>query len=298
LLSAIVLAIWACLAVWAVVVTRWRRGLPILPYQPRRPVPWRGIDLLFVLAFYLVSVILLGSLARPILGPEIVRGPAIYDLEKATAAHTIANLLAEANVWVLLLCVLSAVVVAPIVEEFLFRVLLQGWLETLQRRLRPRMPSLQRWVPGAIGPVAITSCLFALMHFRVQGPPRHVSYRVYEVAGSLIVGLAVTAFAVLMLRVRAGATVEDLGVAPDKLLADVRLGMLAFAGLAAPMYAAMLLLGKLLPSYIAPDPLVLFFFSVALGTLYYRTHRIVPAIVLHMSLNATSLAMALKIMQK
>jgi len=40
------------------------------------------------------------------------------------------------------------------------------------------------------------------------------------------------------------------------------------------------------------DPLTLFLFSLILGTLYYRTHRILPAIVLHMTLNFTSLTLA------
>ena len=37
---------------------------------------------------------------------------------------------------------------------------------------------------------------------------------------------------------------------------------------------------------------VLFFFALALGTLYYRTHSVVAPIVLHMALNVTSLTMA------
>jgi len=97
---------------------------------------------------------------------------------------------------------------------------------------------------------------------------------------------------VVLLRAGFGATVADLGWVREKLLADVGLGLLAFAAVAAPTYAAMFLLGSLLPAYLAPDPFVLFPFALVLGTLYYRTHRIVPAIVLHMSLNATSLAMA------
>jgi membrane protease YdiL (CAAX protease family) len=45
----------------------------------------------------------------------------------------------------------------------------------------------------------------------------------------------------------------------------------------------------LLPDYIAPDPIPLFFFSVALGAIYHRTHRLAPLIVLHAALNGTSL---------
>jgi len=36
----------------------------------------------------------------------------------------------------------------------------------------------------------------------------------------------------------------------------------------------------------------LFFFALVLGTLYYRTHRLLPLIVLHAALNGTSLLLA------
>ena len=94
-----------------------------------------------------------------------------------------------------------------------------------------------------------------------------------------------------------GATAADLGWVPEKFFADVRLGLLAFAGLAAPIYGLQILLINLLPKYLAPDPAVLFVFALALGTLYCRTHRAVPSIVLHMALNATSLTLALLTMR-
>ena len=41
----------------------------------------------------------------------------------------------------------------------------------------------------------------------------------------------------------------------------------------------------------APDPIPLFFLALVLGTLYHRTHRIAPSLVLHMAFNATSIAL-------
>jgi hypothetical protein len=70
-------------------------------------------------------------------------------------------------------------------------------------------------------------------------------------------------------------------------------GIAAFAAVAAPIYMALWYALNLLPSYLAPDPFVLFFFTLALGILFYRTHRIMPSLVLHASLNATSLMLAL-----
>ena len=85
------------------------------------------------------------------------------------------------------------------------------------------------------------------------------------------------------------------GLGAEHLASDVRLGLVAFAAVAVPIYAIQIGVTKLQEHAgysAAADPVSLFFFALALGFLYYRTHRIVPAIVLHMSLNLTSLAMA------
>ncbi len=57
----LMLAIWACAAVWVTAVVRWRHRRPVLPYQPRRPVPWGIVDLAMVLLFFLAAE---GVLAR------------------------------------------------------------------------------------------------------------------------------------------------------------------------------------------------------------------------------------------
>ncbi len=105
------------------------------------------------------------------------------------------------------LCFVSAVLIAPLSEEFLFRGVLQGWLESLPtaRYESPVTPArLAFW------PVTLTSLLFALLH-----------------------------------------------------------------------------LGH------GAAPIALFFFSLALGWLYQRTHRLLPSVVLHTCLNALSMLMLL-----
>ncbi|MEX0978341.1 MAG: CPBP family intramembrane glutamic endopeptidase [Pirellulales bacterium] len=65
---------------------------------------------------------------------------------------------------ILALATLMAVVVAPLFEEFAFRVVLQGWLESHQARLRQRLGGDGQDKPG-FAPLVITSVLFALLHF-------------------------------------------------------------------------------------------------------------------------------------
>jgi membrane protease YdiL (CAAX protease family) len=112
--------------------------------------------------------------------------------------HQLIDVVHEQNAvatWIM--AVLSAVVAAPLAEEFLFRVLLQGWLEKLELSLVLKMPSAvlrQIDLPsvnetsdatspdpipamvspsrGLLGlplgaiPIFISSSLFALTHFR------------------------------------------------------------------------------------------------------------------------------------
>jgi membrane protease YdiL (CAAX protease family) len=176
-----------------------------------------------------------------------------------------------------------------VAEEFFFRVLLQGWLEAAERRHRRQLPTLRRLLPHGGPAVIATSLVFARLHARVGTEQYSVSYVAGMLVGQAAVNLLALAFALFWVRARAGATARDLGWAPEHLWSDVRTGLVAFAAVAVPIYAIQFLFWSLLPEGVAADPAPLFFFALVLGSLYYRTHRIVPAIVLHMSLNACSL---------
>jgi len=292
ILAAAALAVLASAAVCGVVVSRWRQRRPAIPYQPRRPAPWGALEMTCVALLYLAAQAGVLILAATILGPHATRTPPIYNPDKENSLHVTLQLMAEANGWVLLLCGVSAIIVAPVAEEFLFRVVLQGWLESLEHRWRRRMPTLRRLLPRACLPIALTSFLFAMMHFRLAGPPIDKSYLLLIMAGSSAATLLTAVLALVLLRRRTGATAADFGWSPGKIRGDAWLGLSAFAAVAAPIYAAQYDLHLLLPTYLAPDPFALFLFALALGTLFYRTHRIVPAIVLHVSLNGTSFLLA------
>jgi membrane protease YdiL (CAAX protease family) len=285
------LAVSACAAMWVWAAARWWRNRSVVAYQPRRPVPWHAIDLILVLAVYLALLAGLSRLASVVLGPEETQAPAAYGSGRSTTEHVVGQLIAEGNLWVLLLCGISAAVVAPVSEEFFFRVLLQGWLEALEHRGRRLMPALRRLMPRGSGPIVLTSLLFARLHFRVEAPQLSARFLIVLLASDAIARLAALAFAVGWLRGSVGATAADLGWAPERIPRDIKLGAVAFMAVAIPIYTMQLGLRLLLPEYIAPDPIPLFFFALALGMLYYRTHRIAPLIVLHAGLNGTSLAL-------
>ncbi len=78
--------------------------------------------------------------------------------------HPLLELTRErAGLGILVLATIAAVGVAPWFEEFVFRVLLQGWLEGEQVRLRLRRDPEASDIPG-FAPLLIASLLFAGMH--------------------------------------------------------------------------------------------------------------------------------------
>jgi len=288
------LLVGASIATWMLVVARLRRRLPVLPYESRRQVPWRAPEVLLV--FVVFEFPLLAGLLWILLTGQETSAPTpapAAAAEKADVEHPIVDLLAadsSATTW--LLCALVAVVVAPIVEEFTYRLVLQGWLEAEERRARRRTAALRRLVPG-VGPVVLVSLLFALRHFRWATPrPEPGDLRELLVLQALW-SLMILGFGLWLLRARSGASAADLGIVPAKLLADVRLGLVTFAAVTAPVLAIQVVLRQfVLPDDFAADPLPLFFLALALGILYYRTHRIVPAITAHVAFNATAMVSA------
>lgn len=279
------------------IVARWHGRAPMLPYQERRQAPWRAVDvfLVFVL-FEFGGALLFLSVQAFLPGADesgLTSGGPASAAEEADVHHPLVDLLtADPSPATWLLCIVVAVVVAPLVEEFMYRLVLQGWLEAEERRTRRWIPGLRRFAPGVI-PVLIVSVLFALRHFRTADAPMEPEALKQRMLMHAVSSLLAFGAAVLFLRIRSGATAVDLGFVGKRFFADVRLGLLVFAAVGAPILLVQNVMVKyVLPSHVAADPIPLFFLAVVLGIVYYRTHRITPVIVVHLALNATSLGLA------
>ncbi len=281
----------ACAVAWAAIFERLVSGKPVLPYQPRRRVPWQFWDLLAVLFFYIAGVIIVIHLAQYFFPLESSAPPHKTATGQTSTINPIIQVLAVKNWVALFLCGTTAVLVAPVAEEFFFRVLLQGWMEKVERTWRRRLPMLRRWMPPGAMPIFISSIIFAGQHFRQETPVLNVELLMLLLACDSIVKILAIIFSVVYLHWRVGATAVDFGWAPKIILADVRLGLIAFMAIAVPIFGSLIIALQLLPKEIAPDPIPIFFFAIALGLLYNRTHRAAPSIAVHMALNATSLAM-------
>jgi len=274
--------LFASAGVSLIIAAKGRKSGSLFPYERRRPAPWQGMDVLLVFVTYVALPACVAILVLTVWDPtEAAREHAkILDVK-----HPIERLLRESqNGWMVALAVLSAIVVAPLVEEFLFRLLLQGWLETVERRWRRRTPWLRRTIPGTIA-VTLSALPFAAVHFRLPEPAESLNELVFRIVVGSVAGLATLALGVWWLRFRAGAALGDLGIEPGKVIQDAKIGLLAFLVAGPPVFAVHVLIRLLVPPTVVTDPAPLFLLALVLGFLYYRTHRIVPAIVLHVLFN-------------
>jgi membrane protease YdiL (CAAX protease family) len=289
-----------------------------LPWQPRRAVPWNGWDVLIVLGAYVLLFGTLALAARWGLGirfdvgkrfaPAGAQAAGSTGADRAgggnsaqqkhpsqqekTALHPLLVALGRRHQpGTLLLCGFMAVLVAPLSEEFFFRLLLQGWLEALERRRRKRLRRLRWMLPGLL-PVVVVSLLFASGHFRKEETlPEPVDILLALTVLDGVARLLSVAFAVAYLRSYRRATAADLGWVPEKLPRDLALGLAAIACCLPLLLSVQAAVGIFLKR-VAADPFTLFFFAIVAGVLYIRTHRIVPSIAMHVAFNGMMLAAA------
>jgi membrane protease YdiL (CAAX protease family) len=152
---------------------------------------------------------------------------------------------------------LAAVVVAPVVEELLFRVLLQGWLENWWSAPRAKRTSDLPAEPLPAPPVdydPATQDALAAQRLTGDENPFASPTPLGAVAG----------------------TEHLVSESKPLLLVPILISSSIFA---------------LLHAGHGPDPIPLFLLALILGYLYQRTHRIWPSMVLHFALNFVSLAM-------
>ncbi|MGW8257792.1 MAG: CPBP family glutamic-type intramembrane protease [Thermoguttaceae bacterium] len=290
-IAIVFLAISACLTVWAAIFERRRVKKSLVEYQPRRQVPWQIGDQLAILLFYLLGLYMVFFLLRSFLPDFGLDTSSLAVAQEKSTIHPLLQLLKAGDWKLVFVCVVVAIIVAPLSEEMFFRVLFQGWLEKKERHWRCSFPILRRWAPLGAMPIFCSASVFAWLHYRSEAPLPDIEYLMFFFIGDAMLKLLTMFFAVALVHFRVGAAAIDLGWSAQKFLADVKLGLVAFVAIAAPLYFGQYMLSQFLPKQFAPDPVALFFLAIVLGYLYHRTHRITPSIVVHMLLNASSLTM-------
>jgi len=321
--------------VWGIIARRLATGRQLIPFEPRRSVPWNGFDLLMVLAvLWLLSfaahralAIYHGGAAPDVMGPPDLAASMAAELGTlvfalglmwlsagATAADLgfrpprigydfalggLAYLAAVAPIsalqmsleqfrpyehpliesyrqhpgpGMLAISLALAVVVAPLCEEFFFRVLLQGWLETitLDGRNFIRLLPLRGWPRIDAARRAAADGM--------QNSSTDVPDAIAGLSGSE----------------DAGAVMPNAGQPDDPnpyrspAILDRRTDPPDIRPKRWPIVASSTIFALAhWGQGLAPIPL--FFLALVLGYLYQRTHRIWPSLVVHALLNGGSM---------
>lgn len=291
----LVTIIAACCLIWVQIFRRIGCGREIIANETQRQVPWGAREIFFVLAVFFLGMTLGSAALQLVADTDIKTNLDDLEPEKTPHLHPLALLLLQDRDWfTAVLCVVSAVIIAPVAEEFLFRLVVQGWLQRCESESFHNSSYLPRHYRRFL-PVLATSLIFSLMHFRA-GP---VSLPLHALKINILITAIVQTviFAVCMawLRNQTGATASDLGFKRESLWHDVKIGGLASVAVIPPVYALHIGLTFFLHdrTSVSIDPIPLFLFSLALGYLYQQTGRLLPSIVLHVVLNASSIVLLL-----
>jgi len=271
----------------------WRE---FIPYEPRRPVKWTGPELFAFFVAWILIIAVSVDVCRSWEFSSLIKERAlepeqVHQLQKE---HEIAQLVVAGrdDPLVFFVVFLAGVILIPIGEEFLFRLLLQGYAEKQEGRLRRLLGFF-----AARGFFSVFGCatIFAAIHWRSTTEERSIQNLFDGLLGMMIGYLIVlTLITVYLLCVR-GATARDLGVNWQKIPGDCLLGLGTAVFLFPPIYC----LNYGLITWVGEtdldftlDPIPLFFFAVGAGVLYFRTHRLLPVIVLHALFNGIGVASA------
>ena len=313
----VALLLSAAIVVWMAIFSRWAHGRALAGYERRRAAPWGAFDIAVVFGAYFLLTALIPSLALELLPPEqrkpldrrvppqtapsvakpnpIERGliEKSEDIAetKGQVVHPIVHLIRSRLPSAVVLAAALALVIAPLSEEMIFRVVMQGGMETMFRRQRLSVRWLRRCLP-----VVVPALVFGSLHWNSDSKEYPREYYIALLSGVAVGATASLVFAIGWLKVVRRATWSDLGISAVRWKSDVGLGLASFAALAVPIYSLQLGLTLFMPKGVAPDPLGIFLFALAWGYLYRQTHRIGPSLISHMALNATSLTAALLLM--
>jgi membrane protease YdiL (CAAX protease family) len=184
-----------------------------------------------------------------------------------------------------------AVIVAPIAEEFLFRVWLQSWLEKLVQFFRGREPKSSE--VRVTGRSLILGDSWGEEQFGRVDPTRIPA----EASDLAIPSESFDASLEANITIVEGQTEsnENPYRSPRELEGEDALDAdIPAAAMLVEQRSAMPILGSALLFALAhvgngPDPIPLFLLAIGLGYVYQRTQRVVPCIMIHMACNAISL---------
>ena len=276
----------------------------LFPPRRQRTVPWGVSAIPFVLVISLLMPLLAYSLVQGLqtsgfgLREDVTNANAeVRSLETETQdelseQHPLTILMQKSgrNTIVILVCFLTAVIVAPLAEEFLFRVVIQGGIEATLRREYGNSALAKRL------PILITSLFFAAIHFRFKQEIDQSSIDVmFQRMAATMIGNTATVIVVIVIFRFFHIRWSDVGLWDFRRIGRDALGaFLLQLAIFIPIGAVNFTVQTLAKTQWATthgisssmgDPIPLFLFAMLLGTLYSRTRRFASVFFLHAFFN-------------
>jgi membrane protease YdiL (CAAX protease family) len=248
-------------------------------FEKRQPVFWNGFDVFLLFFFWLTMTSVGIGIMLPIFVGQHHSVQQPPQPTQTTTDHPLSQLLehSKKSPIILLVAFFSGVLSAPLVEEFLFRLVFQGWLT--------------KKLNNGLFSIVIVSIIFALAHAgkRTVQP---VDIQFYAMLGIGIINIFLFCFGIFYLVKIRGVSFCELGFRANRIFYDLAIAAGTFIVSAPLILSVNMSLRNNFPDKIT-DPIPLFMFSIILGMLYYRTGRLFPCVALHAFLNGFSFAVIL-----
>ncbi|MDR2762752.1 MAG: CPBP family intramembrane metalloprotease [Planctomycetaceae bacterium] len=192
----------------------------------------------------------------------------------------------------ILLLFICGVIIAPLLEEFLYRGIFTGWLIDSTKEHLPKFGFNETTtkILRVIISLSVPALLFASLHFRgnqEQSTPSREFLLILFLAMILINSLTLTIGIFYLTQIR-NFTLEKIGFQMNKYPSDISMSILVSIFVIPLLLILTGILNAIFPNLVI-DPFPLFFFAILLGGIFLITHRLLPCILIHALLNFTSL---------
>jgi membrane protease YdiL (CAAX protease family) len=223
----------------------------------------------------------------------ISQPPDVKDMTPEKQPHPFVQLLKQdKSGFTILIVFLCGVIIAPLFEEFLYRGIFTGWLIDSTKEHLPRFGFNETTtkILHVIISLGVPALFFALQHFRgnqEQSVPSREFLLTLFCSMILLNLLTITIGIIYLTQIRKLA-LDQLGFQMNKYKSDILLSMLISVFLIPLLLILTGVLNATFPDSVI-DPIPIFFLAITLGTIFLITHRLLPCILIHASLNFVSL---------
>jgi membrane protease YdiL (CAAX protease family) len=207
----------------------------------------------------------------------------------APPQHPLAQLLSkDKRTSIILIVFICAVISAPLLEEFLYRGVLTGWLIESTKIYLPLLGINNKTVKILRPTIAIClpALFFASLHVS-DNQDRAAEVLIASIAAVTLANLFTLTLGIFYLVEIRKFSCDQIGFQMKYFGSDILLSILVAICVIPPLLCLTGALRLMFPA-LAIDPFPLFFFAVALGVVFMRTRRLLPCILIHAMLNGVS----------